>query len=704
MECYRCNKCNYNLCDQCFITQVEDYASPSAPPYWPRPQSGTSASPSIPQSIDELLSRSNDDPWTLPRIPPAFSRGLSSPPSLSPRMSSGPSSCANYRAGSKASTALSFISAPGRHARMKSNSKPASPILPFEEASSKSAPSQTYHTAAQFNSSRRSSSSSMGSLSRKHVDPMLRIVSLSEWIAESGLFAESLADYALAQRSGGDMKAAVQDLADVMVRGMAYGRAGSAGSRTRIDKASLEQMNMTARCRFLPLEDVHEDLKIWHLTLLRRMPRKSFHLQYGRVQKRPDAGFDGDPSLLGSFGNQDSAYPGFGEKLASGAAADHPGYVPGDWDPGSQSFGSGGRPGFFDPHHPDGRRSSGDGRFDSDDSALGPDGKPRGGDRHGTDTGAEEDELGSDGEPIGKDDQPGGRASRRGSTRSQGEDDDALTSEAGASRPGSGLTGDVGTVPGKRGDHARASVRSSVSHPGQPGFEEELDGFEGQHGEKVEETEEEREQRLLASGDLFTIKQVAAEVIMDEFANMLLPPPPLSSVAAVSGKDSRPQTPDGGSSITSGARTHRHAQQSPTMAFSSGMRSNLADDFRACIEEAFRLIDFPDETKKRKAEAAEVEEFLKDDVDDPSLQALLSRSTTNYCMQLKSDASPLLETHLRNKAEKHGKRLQLHGERATRSGKDTWPRRLQSCQQSMRMTVALDMFAESRAREKVGIV
>jgi len=134
---------------------------------------------------------------------------------------------------------------------------------------------------------------------------MLRIVSLSEWIAESGLFAESLSNYALAQSSGGDTTAAVQDLAEIMVKGMSYGTSGSGAAMPRLSKAALEQLRQMSGCRYLPLEEVHEDLKIWHLTLLTRPDRKKITLSYGKAVKR-EAGFDYDPEVLAQIARGDS--------------------------------------------------------------------------------------------------------------------------------------------------------------------------------------------------------------------------------------------------------------------------------------------------------------------------------------------------------------------------------------------------------------
>jgi len=498
---------------------------------------------------------------------------------------------------------------------------------------------------------------------------MLRIVSLSEWITESGLFAETLAEYAIAQHSGGDTRAAVKDLANIMVRGMSYGSPGNAAaSRSRLNRFALEQLQQMAKCRYLPLEDVHEDLKIWHLTLLRRPARKKLAMMYGRVQKREGGDFDIDPALLAQMG-EDGLGPG-------GARA-------GDWDlsgweGGAGGYGPGGAgydpnfPNGYDPNYPDGRRP---------DDGLGPDGKPLRG------SGYDEGELDADGNPIGKDGR-GGRRSRTGSRGSESGGDDKAGRKRG-SKGGSGDGGRDAAAKKKAEEEAAAAARKKAEEEakaaGKDGLDESADGLGA--GDAREQTEEEL---LLAAGNIFKIKKVAEEVILDEFEKMLLPPPPLPA-----GDQARPDS-------QAGAR-RRHAAGGPAFAFSSGVRSNLADDFRKCIEEAFRLIDFPDEAKKRRQEEAEVAAFLRDDVPDPAMESLLSRSHSQ--MNLKNDAS-LLETHLRMRAEKHGRRLQLRTEkamRATHGNSELWPRRIKGCKQAMGhgAIAALTLHAEMRARESL---
>lgn len=677
MECFRCNRCNYNLCDQCFQAQVED-ASP--PPLWPRPSSEASVAASLPQSVDELLMRSKDD-RTLPGIPPGFSRGLSPGREFSPRggFSANSTGSGYFRpAASAASTGASWMSTSGK--LPNKTSKSPSPTRLFDDAS----PSQTYL------SSRRSSASSLGNSmasSMPPVDPMLRIVSLSEWIAKSGIFGETLAEYALAHNNGGDTRAAVQGLADVMVKGMSYGQPGA--PKARLDRAALEELSQYSRSKYrsLPLEDVHEDLKIWHLTLMRRPVRKRMEMVYGRVTKRPDDDSDIDPAHLFQMGGKDGSrdFPdgrsGHGEGQSPGIEFGHDGY---------------GRPGsgYDSSSSPDGKKRIGGGQSEFDGGNLGPGGKPRGDSRPGED--GSDVELDSNGEPV----------DRGGPSRGTDGGDKWSTGDfADGGKPGSSQsdlrpdsvgdnTGPGGTS-GKSGrERTGSDAKGKESKSGKLARQksEKANGLEGEE-DTPDVREETEEEKLLAAGCLFRVKQIAEQVILDEFANMLLPPPSLSAVTQ--GGDSRPSTDEG--------RGHRRLKSQQSMAFSAGIQSTLADDFRKCIEDAFRLIEFPEEVKKKKADTADVEAFLReDDAQDPAMEGLLPKSAAMSLINFRSDASKL-ETHLRMRAERHGRRLQSRSQKGFHGHghEDLWPRRLRSCRQSLNYTNALDAFAETRAREKL---
>jgi len=514
------------------------------------------------------------------------------------------------------------------------------------------------------------------------VDPMLRIVSLSEWIAQSGLFTETLADYTLARNTGGDTTAAVKDLAEIMVKGMSYGTPGNLASRSKLDKEALEQLHNMARCRFLPLEDVHEDLKIWHLTLLRRPDRKKINLQYGRIVKREGDGMqfiDGD--LLERMGNRDGLGPG---GLPGG------GFDIGDISGWTPSGGAGG----YDPAFPDGKGPGG-GNAEDDFDYLNYGSDPRGGKVGGR--GPNGEELDADGNVV---DAWGVKLGADGKPLRLGEDgkplDEAALAALEAEEAAAAAAAEK--VAAGKAAVAKAAARKAAAKDGAKG-KDDGSGKTGEEGEEAdeepEETEEQREaaeiQRLLAAGLMFRVKKLAEEVILDEFeGRMLLPPPSLPSPTG-----SRPTSQEGG------ARTRRSLMPQRMPPMSASMRANLAEDFRKCIGDAFRLIDFPDEdtkNKKRQREAAEVEEFLRDDVRDPVMDGLLSKSTAMK-IKMKRESS-LLHDHLRTRAEKHGRRLQAHVVKGT---KDCWPRRLQACRQSLQNISALDSFADLRAREKLAM-
>lgn len=533
---------------------------------------------------------------------------------------------------------------------------------------------------------------------------MLRIVSLSQWIAESGLFDQTLAEYAIAQRTGGDTSAVVQDLAAMMVKG--HSVAMSQGGRQALDKAALDQLHRMSRSRQLPLEDVHEDLKIWHLTLLRRPSRKKISLGYGRVTKRPNEEYDIDPELLaqmkqdGEFGPQGSrqGLPRLGgtgrdsglSNDAGGWSGQGRGSVGGG--DGYGGLGPDGQPIAFDWSGPGGGPVGADGRpigggpggaGAPGEAEIGPDGKPILLDADGKPI-----LLDADGKPIGGN---GAEPGDEGQTDGKTED---------GSRPdsGGGVDGEAGDQSGKSAGARAAAGRASVK-PGQTAADKAKTKRElGDLGEEFgsgEDDEQTEEQRLLASGALFRIKKrIAEEVILDEFANMLLPPPPLTALGGDT--DDQSDAEDDGDS----PRQRKVKANAPSSAaMGAGVRSNLAEDFRKCVLGAFQLIDFPDEVKIQMSSEAEVQAFLRDDTDeDPVMRNMLSRSNT--IQQREHGESSLLETHLRMRAEKRGRRLQLQGERSCKANlhgsQDCWSRRLKGCNQALRSISALDTFAMMR--------
>lgn len=653
MQCFRCHRCNYNLCDTCYSNQIDDAPEP---PFWPprqsRPSSGS------PTSVDDVISRPNDD-RALPFMPPAFSRGLSPPADSSPGRTGTADSVQSDFYGhrpvpSGASTGLSWMSRSGGSWNKKSSSPP-----PWEGASSKSF-------------SRRSSSSSMTStrISTFQADPMLRVVSLSSWIAESGLFNQALGEYAAAAKSGGDTSVAVKDLAEMMVKGHSIIQGSPRGSML-LDRAALEQLNRLSRVHSLPLEDVHRDLRIWQLTLHRRPERKKINLDYGRVIRRQDDGLAFDPSLFAGMG-KDGGFGSHGGQQGAGAY---------DYS-GSGGFGAGGGhgPGGINGQDGFGADASSFDLYGLGGGPLGADGRPLG-----------SGELGPDGNPLGA----SGMWTPRTAARASGEfgsGDEGMNDDGTASRPDSG-----GGLNGEAGDQSGKSKGSRSPNKGGQTKADKAGGKNGAGDEAVGLTAEEEEalelERLLASGAIFRVKKkIAEEVILDEFANMLLPPPPLSALAG--DRDSDADEEEGKQKTPSWRKKVPSSASNP-----AGVKSNLAEDFRKCVREAFARIDFPDEAREQKAEEDEIAAFLRDDEDDPEMKKWLSRSNTS--VQVDSNSS-FLETHLKMRAEKRGRRLQLQGEKALHNTQDCWSRRLQGCNQALHAISALDRFAMMRARAALG--
>lgn len=526
---------------------------------------------------------------------------------------------------------------------------------------------------------------------------MLRIVSLSEWISKSGYFHETLAEYARARQTGADTTEAVEELTDVMIRGLAYGSPGVMGaSRQQLDKAAFEQYSKMASCRFLPLEDVQDDLQIWQLTLLRRPPRKKIDCGYGRAKRRDPGGWEPDPELLKRIYADEEAggIGGRGGRLGDGTGGPYgPGHGPDGPDGPGQGYGGLGRQtGGFGSRGGKGGRNGLGGEYS--DEELDENGKPIG-------KGGRRIDLDDDGK-----DGPGGRSGSKDSVDSQGNPrhggkDGQLGDEDGKDGPGGAhgktLGGSGGPDAEERERRRRESQqrRQSAQQSGKLGGKD--DSGEKGDTRTEEEKRREEEEKLLAAGHLFRIKaKEAMEEVLDEFANMLLPPPPLSGVPGESGEGGDGGEGEDGSPTGSKTRRGFMKGMMPPVSFSAGIRSCLAEDFRKAIGEAFHAIDFPE--KKTDDDDTLLRSFLDDDLPDPAMKRLLSRS--NMPASLRGDSTHLA-SHLRMRAEKHGRRLQAHTEKAVQSNQDRWPRRLTGCRQSLRGISALDAFAEMRAREKL---
>jgi len=686
MDCFRCNRCNYNLCDQCYNAQVSDHPSASLRR---SPRRSSSKVSSAPTSVDELLARASSES-ALPGFPPGFSRQLS--PSTPECSIAGSTAGSWHQSMSQMSTKSSWRSA--GHGRSKSRSK-----SPQDKASS------------DFDSRRSSLSSASSAANPRHglVDPMLRIVSLSEWFVQSGWFAQA-AD-AVAGLSAEEKAIAAKDLADIMVKGFSFGSPGSSASRKRARRQQLQAMS---GCRFLPLEDVQEALKIWHMTLVRRPSRKHLALQYGRVERR-DNELNPDADLLARMlSEQGVALPCSNKPLGLPSQTGGDGLLRGNSGSSGQSGSSLG--GFgFNSRGTAGMRGSLTGESGSNDFGFS---DPLGGLGRNSDPKV----GGNDIADSGSQDQSGVRRdSVRSSKRS------SLKNGEGEENEGNDAfdLGDPRLRVDAEHSEDRVEEEKKLSSPGRRAPQAQLASSEHQkvevkaenlkcEKEGVEQGSDEAavaldsEAELLASGALFRIKQIVAEVILEEFACSLFPAPTL--MRSVNGRSPAGQesesTPDSFGDITpspSGRlQRRRSSMQSSKIppVQPTAIPSSLAQDFRKCLEDAFRVIEYPEEAKlmKKHVDTSPSPELMADFQEDPELQRLLTRSNTS--MHFKSDAT-LLEQHLQFRAERHSRRLQNNAKVALRGKQDRWPRRLASCQQSLKMTSPLDAFAELRGLARV---
>jgi hypothetical protein len=473
-----------------------------------------------------------------------------------------------------------------------------------------------------------------------------------------------------------------------------------------LNRERLEQLRNLSRCHFLPIEDVQEDLKIWHLTLLKRPLFTRPSINYGRFQRPRDSDMQFHMEDEGNYHRAQTA-PVPGNELSHGSTSGAfskggfpaKGYIADNYTssgprefPGAEPGGFGGTSGSYDA----GRGYSGKpgpvptgmtGRDQNDPAVAAATGNST---REldslpGTEGAGDEKTGGDDGSAA--DDIPNLDSPTDGKKPTQG------TSKTPKSR---------NLLDSSSKADAKGKTTSEFSNKASAGDDEQVEH---------KETDED----LLKSGALFRIKNIIAQAILDEFATGLLPPRQRESSGHLPGLGSderRPATTslsgeltsqEGIPSPTSGARRRQSAQHSmmPSVGLTPGIPSRLADDFKKCIEEAFYLIEFPEEAKAQN----QFEDFAvvdskhqqTEDEQDPALQGVLSRSNT--VMNLKSDPA-LLQQHLQMRAEKHGRRLQTHAMTAMH-GKECWPRRIKACNQSLRSISALDAFAEVRAREKL---
>jgi len=174
---------------------------------------------------------------------------------------------------------------------------------------------QTWHPEsddspmADSQSPTQSSRASRPGVSRRPVwtggeDPLLRIVPLGQWLKELGLINESPGAGFPDGRH--QLDSASQENLFISGRSWLGFAADSANhaQRAKLDRAFVEHLAMLAKSRFLPLEEVAEDLQIWRLKLHDRAARKRLADLFGRnLLKRQ--GFQDDLFLRRRAGDGD---------------------------------------------------------------------------------------------------------------------------------------------------------------------------------------------------------------------------------------------------------------------------------------------------------------------------------------------------------------------------------------------------------------
>jgi len=233
-----------------------------------------------------------------------------------------------------------------------------------------------------------------------------------------------------------------------------------------------------------------------------------------------------------------------------------------------------------------------------------------------------------------------------------------------------------------------------------------------------EEIQKELDLQELKKGKLFRVKAKAEEIV-DEFARMLLPPPPSKGLTDSFSLQGTPSGSGSGSVKEAGQSSHRsdptssgqsshrsRHQEASTVIWTPGLRSTLAEDFRTAINEAWKKIDVQDNDKdevaktminlqRRTSELLPMPPLSAEATAEPSLVDNLFAGSSEPDLQ---NEPTLLETHLRLRAERHGKRMQHRAERSLKSS-DCWDRRKKVCQQFLNSFDALSMFVELQRQQ-----
>jgi len=703
MERFRCNRCNYNICEQCFDLQRMDSCSP--PPLLPE-----SKLSQILRDDESLVSAVDDG--TLSNLPPAFVRQM-------------------------------FVSAVhNTHGCKQIRPRSASPSTYAGEASTST--STRRNSLASSASSRRPGRSSRTTWrSRSNApDPMLRVCPLEDWFVESGLY-ERVRNVAPAREPASTPETNDPEL---FVTGHAFGGDHGFDLRRRFDRNYLEQLHNLAKCRFMPTNDVKEDLRIWHLTLLNRPTRRKL-MNLGKVDgsARSNKGLDGGlrlgpskRSLRGSLSEADVSTAASMHRSAMGmdlALLSRESRGPGKRGRGSKHASRRSSKGTAEssicartqvPTAQELLAAASD--FDGQ-SGMGP--------------------RGSCGKHLGHD---GAGQLGQGNNRKGGGPGGAAPGKREASGAGGGEAhGDVdGGSPPVGGQDDEEKEEEGEEEERQKQASKILKGNcpgelgEGLDGRDVEESEE-----ACGANRFFRIKAITREhAVADEgeFPRTLLPPPPLLLLGmggngespAVGRSFSRPfsqsqghgQGQGGANGENDDCRKWDTGSRLPPVVqrasvWSPGMRGRLADEFRRAIEEAWRPKVPLGRNSVLAGQGPPQASFLRDDelqgdrsrsgpasfgseghpglphtsstaaAEEEGLGSRLEGLLRCGTADANGESNTLLEAHLKMRAGRYGKRLEAaSGRAATAQGAACWNQRVDVCRRSVRSLTALSAFAE----------
>lgn len=167
-------------------------------------------------------------------------------------------------------------------------------------------------------------------------DPLLRIVPLGQWLKELGI----VNDPPGASLPGAPHQQDSASPDSLLVSGRSWlgliTDSTNHAQRAKLDRAFVEHLALLAKSRFLPLDEVAEDLQIWRLKLHDRAARKRLTDLFGRNLLRRQ-GFQDDLFLRRGAGNDDQ----LAGKGADGSNR-HSSWNPDDYFADSSDGGGGG--------------------------------------------------------------------------------------------------------------------------------------------------------------------------------------------------------------------------------------------------------------------------------------------------------------------------------------------------------------------------